>query len=227
MMSELSRYAIVPLLALGAACAGGLARGAPLADVAGIAATVRTGSGVSQPTHIIFDWDYADSRGPLRGEGAARVNPPDLFRLDLFSSGNGSLSAVLVDDRVRSDGELEDFQLPPPAFLYAMAGVFRPGSDVPRGGFESGEYRVLEYAGEGGSQVYFYLSGERLTRVEERRGARVERRIEITWGPDPHWPREARYRDDVNENRVRWELVRLRTQPEPYASDTYELPGIP
>ncbi len=155
------------------------------------------------------------------------MNPPDLFRLDLFSSANGSLRAVLVDDRVRSDGDLEDFQLPPAAFLYAMTGVFRPGSEVPLGGFQSGEYQVLEYPGEGGRLRYFYLSGARLTRVEERRGGRVERRIDVTWGADADWPQEAQYRDDVNGNRVRWELVRWRIQPEPYSSDTYELPRIP
>jgi len=227
MRRELWRHATAVPLIVGAACGGGLVRGAPLPDAREIAAGVREEAGVARPTHVIFEWDYADRRGPLRGEGSARVNPPDLFRLDLFSTGNGSLSAVLVDDEVRSDGELEDFQLPPAAFLYAMTGVFRPGTEDPLGGFESDGYRVLEYTGEGGGQRYFYLSGERLTRVEERRDGRIERRIEITWGDSPDWPQEARYRDDVNENRVRWTLVRARTRPEPYPDEAYELPPIP
>lgn len=176
--------------------------------------------------HVLFEWEYVDARGNLRGDGSARVNPPDRFRLDLFTTGEGSMSAVLVDDRLTTGGELEgDVQLPPETFLYAMTGVFRPGAGSPLEGFESRDFRVLGYPGEGEARRYFYLLGDRLVRVEERRGSRLHRRIEIEWGEDPTWPREARYRDDVTPSAVRWELQRVRPQQDPYPEEIYAIPG--
>ncbi len=157
------------------------------------------------------------------GDGVSRVNPPDSFRLDLFTTGEGGMSAVLVDDLLETLGEIEDVEFPSPVFLYAMAGVFRPGNMPPAAGFESDGTEVLEYAGADGERRYYFLRDARLVRLEERRGDRLTRRIELEWGPDPTWPSEARYRDDLTRNRVRWALVEVRVQDARWPAGIYDL----
>jgi hypothetical protein len=210
-----------------AACAGGMQRGEPLADPEGIAATAVERTGAPAPVRVVFDWEYADDRGRLRGDGAARVNPPDRFRLDLFSTAEGSMSAALVDGELAVSGQIEDVQLPPPTFLYAMTGVFRPGPGGLVEGFRSGDLEVLAYPADGDGVRYFYFSMGRLLRVEERAGTRMLRRIELEWGEDPSWPREARYRDDVTPSVVRWALQRAIQQEERFSDEIYDIAPIP
>lgn len=219
-----ARRAGAAVAALFLGCAGGVEMGEPLADPDAVAAHAAEASGATRPARVIFRWEYADERGNLRGDGVGRVNPPDRFRLDLFSTGEGSMRAALVDGTLSTGGDLEDVELPPPAFLYAMTGVFRPGAGAPAEGFRSGPYEVVGYAVSDRAMRRFYLLDGRLTRVEERRDGRLERRIELEWGEDATWPREARYRDDGDRpNRVRWELVRSVPQAEPFAEDIYDV----
>ena len=214
-----------PLLLLPlAACGGGFERGTALPDAEEVARRARASSGTEQPMHVIFRWEYAGESGSFRGDGAARVNPPDRFRLDLFSTGEGSLQATLVDGVLATSGDLEGVELPPTVFLYAMAGVFRPGEMPPARGSEVRGLRVLEFAIEGGATRSYYLEGGRLTRLDERRGGRRERWIELEWGSDPRWPREARYRDNVDSSGVRWELLSATAQSQPYDEENYVLP---
>ena len=212
----------VPVLALALACGGPIPRGEPLVDLDLIAQADTRASGTTTPMRVVFEWEYADERGNLRGQGSGRVNPPDRFRLDLFSTAEGSMRAVLVDDLLASSGDLEGVRLPPPAFLYAMAGVFRPGPARPIEGFQSDAFEVLGYPVEDGSMRYFYLLDGRLQRVEDLRSRRTQRRIELTWGENPTWPREAVYRDDITPSRVRWELVRMIPQDEPFPEEIYD-----
>lgn len=223
-----ARAVTLPLVAwAGVSCSAALQRGAPLADPAGVAAGAHDASGARHPTSVWFDWEYVDERGNLRGEGRGRVNPPDRFRLDLFSTGEGSMSATLVDARLSTLGELEDVELPEPTFLYAMAGIFRPGDGPPSEGFESEGSRVVAYPTEDGATRYYFLRDGRLHRVEQRRGGRVERRIELEWGEDATWPLEARYRDSIVPNRVRWALVEIRIEGSPFPPDIYDLGSPP
>jgi hypothetical protein len=133
------------------------------------------------------------------------------------------MAAVLVEDRLDTLGEMEDVELPAPPFLYAMAGVFRPGDEPPSAGFRSGESEVIGYTLPNGSNRYYFLRDSRLVRVEERQGNRLVRRIDLEWGTDDRWPREARYRDDLRPNRVRWELVEVRTEDTHWPVETYDL----
>jgi len=204
-------------------CGGGLERGAPIPDPGEIAEVAVKASGATRPARVVFEWEYADARGNLRGEGSGRVNPPDRFRLDLFSTAQGSLRAVLTDDVLDAAGDLENIELPAPPFLYAMTGVFRPGPERPTEGFRSGNFEVLGYPLEDGAMRYFYLRNDRLQRVEERQSKRVRRRIEVSWGEDPAWPREAVYRNDVTPSRVRWELMRVIPRDRPFPEEIYDL----
>jgi len=212
-----------PLLAFSLGCGGGFQRGEPVANLDQIAEAAARASGARTPARVVFEWEYADARGNLRGQGSGRVNPPDRFRLDLFSTAEGSMRAVLADDILDSTGDLQNIDLPAPPFLYAMTGVFRPGSARPVEGFRSGEFEVLGYPVEDGSVRYYYLLGDRLQRVEERRSKRTQKRIELEWGEDPTWPLEAIYRDDVTPSRVRWELKRVIPQDRPFPEEIYDL----
>ncbi|MXW55802.1 MAG: hypothetical protein F4Z59_03695, partial [Gemmatimonadales bacterium] len=189
-----------------------------------VARRARASSGTEQPMHVVFTWEYAGESGNFRGDGAARVNPPDRFRLDLFSTGEGSLQATLVDGVLSTSGDIEGVELPPTVFLYAMAGVFRPGDAPPAAGYEIPGSSVLEFAVEGGATRSYYLDEGRLTRLEERRAGRRERWIELEWGSDRRWPREARYRDIVDSSGVLWELVSATAQAQPYDEELYVLP---
>jgi hypothetical protein len=216
---------IIGLLACwgSASCAGSFQQGPPLEDPVAVADRARESTGTEHPSRVRFEWEYADERGNLRGDGVGRVNPPDSFRLDLFTSAEGSMAAVLVDDRLDTLGEMEDVELPAPPFLYAMAGVFRPGDEPPSAGFRSGDSEVIGYTLADGSNRYYFLRDSRLVRVEERQGNRLVRRIDLEWGTDSRWPREARYRDDLRPNRVRWELIEVRTEDTHWPVETYDL----
>ena len=212
------------LLLLLTGCAGGFEVGTPMPDAEEVARRARANSGTEAPMHVVFSWDYVGESGSFRGDGAARVNPPDRFRLDLFSTGDGSLQATLVDGVLVTSGDLGGVELPPTVFLYAMAGIFRPGPILPSRGIETPELRILEYPVEGGATRSYYLGDGRLTRLEERRAGRRERWIELEWGSDPRWPREARYRDLVDSSGVHWELQSATAQSQPYDEEHYVLP---
>jgi hypothetical protein len=78
------------------------------------------------PVHrkLVFLWSYADADFRAKGDGAARVAPPDSVRLDLFVGGGyGSGSAVLVDQQLvtRGDDRIRNY-LPPVPLLWAAFG---------------------------------------------------------------------------------------------------------
>jgi hypothetical protein len=73
---------------------------------------------------IRFTWSYSDLDLRGRGDGVARVAPPDSVRLDLFlAGGNTGGRAVLIDDELRAPGGpmVRSF-LPPPPMLWAALG---------------------------------------------------------------------------------------------------------
>jgi len=206
-------------------CAAGMRRGPEITRAASMVEGALAGSGVRQPMRVIFNWEYTGSSGRLRGEGVARVNPPDRFRLDFFGPAEGAMQATLVDGVLTASGDLEALQLPPATFLYAMAGLFRPPDEVPRSGFVSGPFNVFEYEGPSpGGHQFFFLDGDRLDRLEEHRDGRRQRWITLERGIDSHWPDEASYRDAVNRNGVRWELLSVETVAEAYDEAIYSIP---
>jgi hypothetical protein len=73
---------------------------------------------------IRFTWKYEDLDLRGRGDGVARVAPPDSVRLDLFlAGGNAGGRAVLIDDELRAPGGpmVRSF-LPPAPMLWAAFG---------------------------------------------------------------------------------------------------------
>jgi hypothetical protein len=86
-----------------AACLGGLTVGgcAPkLRPLGGAPVPARLPRGELPPGArlIVFNWSLEDPDFVARGEGAARVAPPDSARLDFFLAGGlGRGAAVLID----------------------------------------------------------------------------------------------------------------------------------
>ena len=225
MISKTGRHRGLLLLALGGlpACAKSLETGPPIDDPPAVAARVVASSGPAGPYRLRFDWQYADEKGRLSGEGVARYNPADSVRLDLFAPGDASMSVSLTPGGLTSLGEIEDVTLPGPAFLYAMAGIFRVGDRPPARGFHSDSAQVLVYPWASDS-LFAYLQGARLLGLEERRGRRVRQRIELEWGTGREWPRSAEYRDFVESRRVRWELTEETEVLTSHAIEIFDLP---
>ena len=73
---------------------------------------------------IVFSWTFTEGTLGARGEGVARVAPPDSVRLDLFLAGGfGSGRAFLLGDSlIAPGGSSVRRYLPPPSLLWAALG---------------------------------------------------------------------------------------------------------
>jgi hypothetical protein len=211
---------------LSASCAVPIETGPPIADPAATAARLLERSGAEAPAFVRFVWSYGDRRGDIDGEGAARYNPPDSLRLDLFTSGDVALSVSLADERLGVLGEIDDVEVPPRSFLFAMAGLFRPAEGVAPTGFESKGDTVLVY-GEAARKLYFTSTNGRLLKVEERRDGHLERRVELKWSGAGAWPAQAEFRDFDQPSRVRWTIGATRTMETPHPTDIFLLDRVP
>ena len=76
---------------------------------------------------IIFDWEYKERIGSAKGQGVARIAPPDSVRIDLFLANSENAGAlVLIGDSLRAiarEAARESF--PPQPLLWAALGVVR------------------------------------------------------------------------------------------------------
>lgn len=97
-----------------------------LQPLSGTVAPERIPTAELPPGHriIAFRWELEDPDMSMRGEGAARVAPPDSVRLDFFiANGFGHGAAILVDDSLRAPGPVFVRSLiPPAALLWAALG---------------------------------------------------------------------------------------------------------
>lgn len=222
------RLAAIVLLAAAAtaACAGGIRVGPPVSDPAGVASEARSAAGPDHSSLVRFTWSYADDQGSVEGEGVGRYTPRDSFRVDLFSSGDVGLAAALVDGRLSTSGEVEGVELPGPAFMYAMAGIFHPASGTLQSAHETDRGRLLVYSVDAGERRYLVSEG-RLHRLEERRRGELARRVVVEWDSASTWPTSAEFRDDEAPRRVRWTLVEAGRAEGGFDADIYELPTRP
>jgi hypothetical protein len=182
--------------------------------------------GPHEPSFLQFDWRYGDRRGDVRGEGVARYNPLDSLRLDLFTSGEVAMAVALVGGEIRSQGQIEEVEIPPLPLVFAMAGLFRPAASDAPGAYLVGSDSVLVYGG-GEVRRYFYLREGRLRRVEDRRHGRTIRRVNVEWPADGRWPETAEYRNLLVPNRVRWTMKEIRSVDGRFPAEVYDLPIRP
>lgn len=221
-----TRCAVLALAGLAvAACATGAGR-VHLEDPDALAREIRRATVPEGQWRLTLDWEYTDRRGPVGGEGVLRYTSPDSLRLDLFGPGDAAMSVALVGGPLRSVGQIRDVRLPPPAFLYAAAGLFRPGRTRPDEAWRRDSVRTLVYGTEGG-ELRFRFRGRRLTGVEERRDGREVRRLHLRWSDSAsarRWPRSAEFRDIDRGSRARWTVRRARPADAPFSPEIYDLP---
>ncbi|MFN2398102.1 MAG: hypothetical protein ABR543_05590 [Gemmatimonadaceae bacterium] len=127
-LSHTPGVALVAALLVSAGCAP---KAPPLS---GAVAPVALPRSELQPGYrrIIFTWNYRDADYNLRGDGAARVSPPDSARFDFFLPNGMGTHAVLIGGDLRAPGP--DFLknlLPPPEMLWAALGRLALGSAQP------------------------------------------------------------------------------------------------
>jgi hypothetical protein len=112
-------------------CLGALAVAAcapRLRPLAGTPVPARLPSGALPPERrlVVFRWQLDDLDFTGRGEGAARIAPPDSARLDFFLAGGlGNGAAALIDDELRLPSRGEDLArrvIPSPPLLWAALG---------------------------------------------------------------------------------------------------------
>mgnify|MGYP001813311260 FL=1 len=208
-----------------AGCVTAIESGPPIANPADLASRVFNETGAAVPVTLRFDWRYADRRGDIAGDGVGRYNPPDSLRVDLFTSGDVAMAIAVADGQLRSLGEIEDVEIPGLEFVYAMAGLFRPG-DARADGFVAGADSVLVYGGGPDRKVYFYVREGQLRRVEERIRGRVVQRVNLEWEGGTSWPSEAEYRNLSEHSRVRWRVEEITNHEESHPAHAYDLPPV-
>jgi hypothetical protein len=207
-------------------CASAIESGPPIANPADVATGVGTRTAVEVSVTLSFDWSYADRRGDIGGQGVGRYNPPDSLRVDLFTSGDVAMAIAVAGGELRSLGEIEDVAIPALEFVYAMAGLFRPGDGVAEG-YVSGADSVLVYGGESSRRTYFFVRDGRLRRVEERVRGRTAQRVNLEWAESADWPSEAEYRNFDEHSRVRWRVEEITNHEESHPAHAYDLPPVP
>ena len=121
---------LVRTTAVAAAVAGAACARAPLA---GPLTGVPVAAGVPDTRlppgyrRLIFGWEYKERLGSARGEGVARIAPPDSVRIDLFlDNGNSGGFVILIADSLTALAQDEARRsLPPEPLLWAALGVVR------------------------------------------------------------------------------------------------------
>jgi hypothetical protein len=165
------RLVAMSLLAVAAACAP---RTPPLPGVAPLNATLPSFPLPVTPQKITFKWEMDQGQIVARGEGVARLGPPDHARVDLFLGGGfgAAAAAILVDDSLLVPPGSNGRDLVPPApLLWAALGrlalpavsdtIIRVSGDTLRASL--------------GSPVQWRITavGNQLTRVERVAGDRI------------------------------------------------------
>jgi hypothetical protein len=178
-------------------------------DANQVANAARRGNALTEPVRVMFGWSLTEPDVRLSGRGVLRMAPPYRARLDLFTgSGEGVVSAALVDDGMRLPPGVAAEFLPPPALFWAAVGVFRPGATalvVDAKGDPDSEIQ-LRYRPPGGGELHFRLEGNVLTGVELLRGGQVVERVEADPDVEGGFPRETVYRHMGEFRELKFEL---------------------
>ena len=167
---------------------------------------------VAQPSYIVFGWRAQEPDRRVEGTGVARVEPPYRARLDLFLD-NGEVAAIaaLVGDELRIPADLPTELVPPPALMWAVFGVFRPGAGAAmvRGRLSQGTME-LDYDLPTRERVRFRLSDRAIVKAERLEGGSVVETVSISeLEGETIYPGEATYRNlpDYRELRLTLQSV--------------------
>jgi hypothetical protein len=163
------------------------------------------------PVHrkVVFQWDYSQPELRIRGEGVARIAPPDSARLDFFVNGQGTGHALLVGDEIRlqsGQASMRDFLPPAPLLWAALGRLHVPAAADTTVRVDSDTLRI-DIGHEPGWRATFF--GEQLRRLELIDGGRI-----------PQWV--ARPADGP----IRYEQPRLRRTLQLTISRDDTVPGF-
>ena len=203
-----------------AGCAGG---SIPDTVEPAVAAEVVESTAPDRPLRVIFSWRALERDARFDGSGAARLEAPYRARLDLFGpTGDGYLSAALVDQELRLPPGAAAVRLPPPALMWAVLGVVAPPDGAVLRATRTAEGRTELYYGVDDGLLRYELRGGRLAGAEwEGNGRRMDVRLE---GAAEHGlPRRAVFRDWSGYTELELNLERV-DEVEPYPPDIWS-PG--
>lgn len=156
---------------------------------------------------IVFQWEYADIDFRTRGEGVARVAPPDSARLDLFVAGGfgGGHAWLLADSVIAPSGPLIRRFIPPPPLMWATLGrlalppardtIARLDGDTLRADIGSTDPWRVTYV------------GDRLVRLERISGSRIAEWV------DRSAPDQVRYRNETARRSLTLTITSWETVP--------------
>jgi hypothetical protein len=76
---------------------------------------------------LVFDWEYKERVFAAKGQGVARISPPDSVRIDLFleNSLNAGFVILIADSLAAVAQDAARRSLPPVPLLWAALGVVR------------------------------------------------------------------------------------------------------
>ena len=179
------------------ACAGGsLGNSTPIMDMDQAVLRASRGNPFPATSTVIFRWRVNAPDLRLEGNGVARLQNPDLARLDLFmENGEAVLAAGLVEDQLWAHEEKALEFVPTPALLWAFLGVFRPGEDATRLGGEDFENDVsrVRYGLPDGDELWYVLRSGRLSEVELRHEGHAVHDVTLKLEDGRELPAEATY----------------------------------
>lgn len=175
---------------------------------------------------IIFEWRAREREGRFEGRGAARVQDPYHARLDLFGPrGEGYLSAALVGDELRLPRAGSEIELPPPALLWSVLGIFHPPQGAELVATQrDGRKARLDYR-RGGDRWRFEFEDGRLRRAEWVPNGGGKHTVELRGDAAYSLPAEAVYRDWVAFTELTLKLDEAE-RVEPFPPDVWT-PGGP
>ena len=181
------------------ACAGGsLGNPSPILDMDLAVGRALQANPLPATSLVIFHWRIREPDLRLEGTGAARLQHPDLARLDLYlENGEAVLAAGLVKDELWAREERALEFVPSPALLWAFLGTLRPGEDTtPLGGesFDNDVFR-LRYSLPDGDELWYLFRSGRMTEVELRHDGNAVHRVVLNRESGEELPAEATYRN--------------------------------
>ena len=157
---------------------------------------------ISTARQVVFRWQLEDGTFTARGEGVARVAPPDSARLDFFLDGGaGGGTAYLIGDALDAPGgDFIQRLLPPAPLMWASLGrlAIPPGDTVAR--LDGAILRA-----DIGSDPVYRVAFERdsLRRVERIDGGRLQEWVERTDAG------RVEYRHEASGRRLSLEVTRV------------------
>lgn len=126
---------------------------------------------------IVFSWDYKERVFSAKGDGVARIAPPDSVRIDLFLE-NGSYSGFVImigDSLTRVSQDEARRSLPPPPLLWAALGVVMV-TDADTVARQDGDTLRVEIGREPAWRLAF--ASRMLGRMERISSGRIEQTVE-------------------------------------------------